>query len=175
MPSGLKEVEAGEGAAAQTGPGAYGAGSGVPSEALLLGEGAPTLGDGPEIPADGDLGGGAGVERDTISQRMSNGECQTCRRRAHPGDVRNPLRRLTSRVDAVGTTKCSYTAGNQVQTEDGPFAGDTVSNTYVNRLRVGLSLRQLAGVRTKGFASDAARRRLTSGMEAVNTQLDVPA
>jgi hypothetical protein len=38
-------------------------------------------------------------------------------------------------VDAVGTTKYTWTAGNQLLTEDGPFASDTIRNTYVNRLR----------------------------------------
>ena len=59
-----KEVEAGEGAAAKTGPGQHGAGDGVPNEALLFGDGAPTGGDRAESPADGDLSGGAGVGGD---------------------------------------------------------------------------------------------------------------
>ena len=32
----------------------------------------------------------------------------------------------TNMVDAVGTNVYSYTAGNQLLTEDGPFASDTV-------------------------------------------------
>ena len=40
-----------------------------------------------------------------------------------------PLNRLTNRVDAAGTTKYIYTAGNQLLAEDGPFASDTVRNT----------------------------------------------
>ena len=35
-------------------------------------------------------------------------------------------------VDAVGATVYTYTAGNQLLTEDGPFASDTITNTYVN-------------------------------------------
>lgn len=43
-------------------------------------------------------------------------------------------------MDGVGTTAYSYTAGNQVLTEDGPFDSDTVTNTYVNRLRTELNI-----------------------------------
>src|SRR5437867_3552981 len=68
------------------------------------------------------------------------------------------LNRLTNMVDAAGTTKYTYTAGNQLRTEDGPFASDTVTNGYLNRLRVSLSLQQPTGVWTNGFAYDAARR-----------------
>ena len=39
------------------------------------------------------------------------------------------LDRLTNMVDATGTNKYSYTKGNQLWTEDGPFASDTVMNT----------------------------------------------
>jgi RHS repeat-associated protein len=68
------------------------------------------------------------------------------------------LNRVTNMVDAMGTTKYAYTAGNQVWTEDGPFASDTVTNAYVNRLRVALGLGQPTGVWTNGFGYDAARR-----------------
>ena len=40
---------------------------------------------------------------------------------------------MTNMVDAAGTTKYTYTAANQLLTEDGPFTSDTVTNTYVNR------------------------------------------
>ncbi len=68
------------------------------------------------------------------------------------------LNRLTNMVDAVGTTVYSYTAGNQLLTEDGPFANDTVTNTYVNRLRTALSLQQPTSAWTNGFGYDAAKR-----------------
>jgi len=52
----------------------------------------------------------------------------------------------------------AYTTGNQLWTEDppspglwrarGPFASDTVTNTYVNRLRTGLALQQPTIVKT---------------------------
>ena len=59
-----KVVEAGEGAAAETGPGLFGAGDGDPYVALLRGEGAPTFGDGAESAADNALSGGVGVKGD---------------------------------------------------------------------------------------------------------------
>src|SRR5438128_2994678 len=61
-------------------------------------------------------------------------------------------------VDAAGTTVYSYTAGNQLLSEDGPHASDTVTNTYVNRLRTALSLQQPTGAWTNGFGYDAAKR-----------------
>jgi len=61
-------------------------------------------------------------------------------------------------VDAAGTTRYSYTAGNQLLTEDGPFASDTVTNIYNNRQRVALRLQQPTGVWTNGFGWDAAGR-----------------
>ncbi|MGI8966412.1 MAG: RHS repeat-associated core domain-containing protein, partial [Limisphaerales bacterium] len=68
------------------------------------------------------------------------------------------LNRLTNMVDAVGATKYTYTAGNQLLTEDGPFASDTMTNGYNNRLRTSLSLQQPSGVWNNSFAYDAAKR-----------------
>jgi RHS repeat-associated protein len=68
------------------------------------------------------------------------------------------LNRLTNMVDASGTNKYTYTAGNQLLTDDGPFASDTITNTYVNRLRTRLDLQQPTGLWTNLFAYDAARR-----------------
>ncbi len=70
----------------------------------------------------------------------------------------DPLNRVTNMVDAAGTTKYTYTVGGQLYTEDGPFASDTVTNTWNNRLRVGLDLQQPTGVWTNRFAYDAAKR-----------------
>src|SRR5436853_7903940 len=50
------------------------------------------------------------------------------------------LNRLTNMVDAVGTTAYSFTSGGLLQSEDGPWASDTVTYTYQNRLRTGLNL-----------------------------------
>jgi RHS repeat-associated protein len=68
------------------------------------------------------------------------------------------LNRLTNMVDAAGTTKYAYTAGNQLLSEDGPFASDIVTNTYANRLRTALSLQQPSGLWTNQFVYDAAGR-----------------
>src|SRR5439155_172535 len=71
------------------------------------------------------------------------------------------LNRVTNMVDGVGTTKYTYTAGGQLLTEDGPWASDTVTNSYSNRLRTKLSLQQDSGLWTNGFAYDATRRLST--------------
>jgi RHS repeat-associated protein len=68
------------------------------------------------------------------------------------------LDRLTNMVDAAGTNKYTYTAGNRVLTDDGPFASDTVTNTYQNRLRTKLVLQQPTGSWTNALVYDAARR-----------------
>ena len=48
------------------------------------------------------------------------------------------LNRLTNMVDAVGTTVYGY-ASQLLTSEDGPWDSDTVSYTYNNRLRSGLT------------------------------------
>jgi YD repeat-containing protein len=50
------------------------------------------------------------------------------------------LNRLTNMVDAVRTTTYSYDAAGQILSEDGPWADDTVSYTYNNRLRASMSV-----------------------------------
>ena len=50
------------------------------------------------------------------------------------------MNRLTNMVDAAGTTRYAYDAAGQILSEDGPWDNDTVSYTYANRLRTGLSL-----------------------------------
>jgi len=68
------------------------------------------------------------------------------------------LSRLTNMVDSVGTTKFIWTAGDQLASEDGPWASDTVTNTYNNRFRSALSLQQPTGTWTNGFAFDEFAR-----------------
>ena len=68
------------------------------------------------------------------------------------------LNRLTNMVDASGTTKYTYTAGNQLWTESQPFASSTLTNTYVNRLRTAMSLQQPTGLWTNKFVYDTAAR-----------------
>ena len=72
------------------------------------------------------------------------------------------LNRLTSMVDGVGTTVYNYDAVGQLLSEDGPWANDTVSYTYNNRLRSGLSvLAPNASAWTESYGYDAAKRLTT--------------
>src|SRR5947207_219147 len=68
------------------------------------------------------------------------------------------LGRATKIFDNVGTTKFTWTAGDQLATEDGPWASDTVTNTYNNRFRNALSLQQPTGTWTNGFGFDEFAR-----------------
>src|SRR5437899_5428949 len=61
-------------------------------------------------------------------------------------------------VDAVGTTKFTYTDSGQLLTEDGPFASDTITNVYWSRMRTNLSLAQPTGVWTNAFVYSATHR-----------------
>ena len=54
-------------------------------------------------------------------------------------------------VDAAGTTKYTYYAGVLLNTEDGPWSSDTVTDTYTDRLRASLSLQQPTGSWTNRF------------------------
>jgi RHS repeat-associated protein len=74
-------------------------------------------------------------------------------------DVRftfDALNRVSTMVDAVGTTVYTYTAGGQLLKEDGPFTSDNVTNVYNGRLRTGLGLQQPTGNWTNGFYYDLA-------------------
>ena len=72
------------------------------------------------------------------------------------------LNRLTNMVDGVGTTTYAYDAAGQPLTENGPWADDTVSYTYNNRLRASVSvLGPNASAWTEAYGYDAAKR-LTS-------------
>jgi RHS repeat-associated protein len=54
----------------------------------------------------------------------------------------DPLNRLTNLVDGIGSTVFGLTDGNQLASEDGPWASDTVSYGYSSRLRSSLSVQQ---------------------------------
>ncbi len=69
------------------------------------------------------------------------------------------LNRLTNLVDAAGATGYGYDAAGQLLSEDGPWANDTVSYTYNNRLRTSLGLLQPnAGPWNQTYAYDGAKR-----------------
>jgi YD repeat-containing protein len=63
-------------------------------------------------------------------------------------------------------------AAGQLLTENGPFASDTVTNTYSNRRRIALSLQQPSGTWTNGFGWAGARRltNVTSAAGAFSYQ-----
>ena len=65
------------------------------------------------------------------------------------------LNRLTNLVDGVGSTVFGWTGGNQLASEDGPWANDTVSYGYADRLRGSLTLAQPnASDWTQGYGYD---------------------
>jgi RHS repeat-associated protein len=69
------------------------------------------------------------------------------------------LNRLTNMVDAVGTSGYGYDAANELLNEDGPWASDTVSYTYNNRLRSSVSVLQPnADPWSQTYGYDPARR-----------------
>src|SRR2546425_13282206 len=69
------------------------------------------------------------------------------------------LNRLTSMIDAAGTTAYAYTSFGALQSEDGPWDYDTVTYSYTNQLRSSLSLSQPnASAWTVGYGYDAASR-----------------
>jgi len=66
---------------------------------------------------------------------------------------------LTAMSDAIGTTTFSYTPVGQLASESGPWAGDTVSYTYTDRLRMVLNLQQPnASAWVQNYTYDMAAR-----------------
>ena len=83
------------------------------------------------------------------------------------------LNRLTTLVDGVGTTAFGWTRGNQLASEDGPWANDTVSYGYADRLRGSLTLAQPnASDWTQGYGYDEFWRltNVTSGAGVFGVQ-----
>jgi RHS repeat-associated protein len=79
------------------------------------------------------------------------------------------LNRMTSMADAVGTTAYSYDSVGQLLSEDGPWANDTVSYTYLNRLRQTLGLQAPSGSAwSQSYGYDSARRLTSVGSPAGN-------
>lgn len=54
----------------------------------------------------------------------------------------DPLNRLTNMVDAIGNTAFTWTDGNQLSSEAGPWLDDTITYVYTNRMRASLSMIQ---------------------------------
>jgi YD repeat-containing protein len=85
----------------------------------------------------------------------------------------DPLNRLTSMEDGVGSTTFTWTDGNQLAGEDGPWADDTVSCVYTSRLRSSFSIQQpSASAWSQNYGYDACRRLtdLTSTAGTFGTQ-----
>src|SRR2546423_12577983 len=64
-------------------------------------------------------------------------------------------------VDGIGTNKYTYDAAGQLLTDDGTFADDTVSYTYANRLRMGMTLaapEPAGGGLSQNYSYDDAKR-----------------
>ena len=68
------------------------------------------------------------------------------------------LNRLTNMVDAVGATRYSYDQAGLLLTEDGPWAYDTVTSIYTNRLRASLTLQQPGAPEAWQYRYDTAHR-----------------
>jgi YD repeat-containing protein len=68
-------------------------------------------------------------------------------------------RQLTNMSDGIGTTAFTYTEGQQLASESGPWASDTVSYSYTDRLRMSLNLQQPnASASAQNFNYDLAYR-----------------
>jgi len=83
------------------------------------------------------------------------------------------LNRLTNLVDGVGTNTFTWTGANQLASEDGPWASDTVSFGYASRQRSSLSLQQPnASPWSQNYGFDAYRRltNVISAAGAFSTQ-----
>jgi RHS repeat-associated protein len=77
------------------------------------------------------------------------------------------LNHPTNMVDAVGTTRFTWDSVNELLSEDGPWANDTVSYTFNNRLRTGLSLLQpSASAWAQTYGYDVTRRMTNTASPA---------
>ncbi len=77
----------------------------------------------------------------------------------------DPLNRLTTMADGIGTTAFTWTPGDQLASETGPFDEDEISYVYTNRLRASLSLLQpnaAAWVQNYSYQSMMRPQYLTS-------------
>jgi len=78
------------------------------------------------------------------------------------------LNRLTNMVDGFGTTAFGYTPAGQLQSENGPWANDTVSYVYRQMLRTNLTLTQPSGSWVQGYGYDSVWR-MTSVVSPAGT------
>jgi RHS repeat-associated protein len=100
----------------------------------------------------------------------------------------DPMNRLTTMSDAVGTTTFSYTTNGQLASENGPWASDQISYAYANRQRIGVSLEQPnAAPLVETYAYDGANRmtnitaapgafgyQYTSGSQSLVSKISLP-
>jgi len=68
------------------------------------------------------------------------------------------LNRLTNMTDAVGATVFGYTPVGRLQSENGPWASDTVTYTYVQGLRTALTLSQTTSNWSQSYGYDSGWR-----------------
>lgn len=77
------------------------------------------------------------------------------------------MNRMTNMTDGVGTSKFTYTAAGQLQSEDGPWSSDTINYTYNNRLRSNFTLQEPVGASlSQTYGHDSARRLSSIGSPA---------
>ncbi len=68
------------------------------------------------------------------------------------------LNRLKTMIDQSGTTAFSYTPAGQLLTEDGPWANDTVTNSYTEGQRTALAVNPASPALSQIYVYDSARR-----------------
>ena len=68
------------------------------------------------------------------------------------------LNRLSTMLDAVGTTTFGYTPAGQLQSENGPWANDSVTYTYAQGLRTAMSLNSQPSTINFSYGYDSAWR-----------------
>jgi RHS repeat-associated protein len=79
----------------------------------------------------------------------------------------DPLNQLTNMADQVGTTRFTWTAAGQLQSEDGPWANDTVTNGYTQGLRTTFAINSPQS--TINYSYDSARRLQTLASSLAGT------
>jgi RHS repeat-associated protein len=70
----------------------------------------------------------------------------------------DPLNELTNMVDAVGTTKFTYTSAGLLASEIGPWADDAITYTYSEQLQTALNLSQPSGSWSQSYSYDSMWR-----------------